>query len=274
MKKNQIRIFTYLPNPRIWKALVVADIQGVNIELRSDSPKNLKNWLWDFNAIPLSEKDKKLFDNSNIKAQKGFKGNLIKTEKFLKLNPYGTVPVAFNMSGSIGIFESNSILRVIARLGKKRKIYGKNAFDKSLIDSYLDACLVFATLTQNYTLALYSNKKISKQLIDMAENAYSIFLNGIEKNLKENRKKYLVSNNLTIADICFFAELSQFLFYETKAMRYLRKEKESIFYKNKKKYKLSYSFFCKLLAHKSFKKFAYRDLYETGVLRTINFKNI
>ena len=64
MKKNQIRIFTYLPNPRIWKALVVADIQGVNIELRSDSPKNLKNWLWDFNAIPLSEKDKKLFNNS------------------------------------------------------------------------------------------------------------------------------------------------------------------------------------------------------------------
>ena len=86
-----------------------------------------------------------------------------KNPQFLKLNPYGTVPVAFNISGSIGVFESNSILRVIARLGKKRTIYGNNSFNKSRIDSYLDACLVFATLTQNYTLSLYSNKKISKR---------------------------------------------------------------------------------------------------------------
>ena len=55
----------------------------------------------------------------------------------------------------------------------------------------------------------------------MAENAYTVFLNGIENSLKENNKKYLISNNLTIADICFFGELSQFLFYETKAMKYL-----------------------------------------------------
>lgn len=274
MKKNQIRIFTYLPNPRIWKALIAADILGINIELRSDSPTNLKNWLWDFNARPLSETVKKLSDNSYIKGQKGFKGNLIKTKKFLKLNPYGTVPVAFNISGSIGVFESNSILRVIARLGKKRTIYGNNSFNKSRIDSYLDSCLVFATLTQNYTLSLYSNKKISKKFIEVAENAYTIFLNGIENSLKENNKKYLVSNNLTIADICFFGELSQFLFYETKAMKYLGKEKDSIFYKYKKKYKLSISFFCKLLSNKFFKKFAYDDLKKAGVLKMINFKSI
>ena len=274
MKKNQIRIFTYLPNPRIWKALIAADIQGVNIELRSDSPTNLKNWLWDFNARPLSETVKKSSDNSYIQAQKGFKGNLIKTKKFLKLNPYGTVPVAFNISGSIGVFESNSILRVIARLGKKRTIYGNNSFNKSRIDSYLDACLVFATLTQNYTLSLYSNKKISKKFIEVAENAYTIFLNGIENSLKENNKKYLVSNNLTIADICFFGELSQFLFYETKAMKYLGKEKESIFNKYKKKYKLSISFFCKLLSNKIFNKFAYNDLKKAGVLKIIIFKSI
>ena len=274
MKKNQIRIFTYLPNPRIWKALIAADILGINIELRSDSPTNLKNWLWDFNARPLSETVKKSSDNSYIKGQKGFKGNLIKTKKFLKLNPYGTVPVAFNISGSIGVFESNSILRVIARLGKKRTIYGNNSFNKSRIDSYLDSCLVFATLTQNYTLSLYSNKKISKKIIEVAENAYTTFLNGIENSLKENNKKYLVSNNLTIADICFFGELSQFLFYETKAMKYLGKEQESIFNKYKKKYKLSISFFCKLLSNKSFKKFAYDDLKKAGVLKIINFKSI
>ena len=233
MKKIQVRIFTYVPNPRIWKSLIAADILGVNVEVRSDSPNNLKNWLWDFNARPLSEKDKKSLRNNKISAQKGFKGNLVKTKEFLKLNPYGTVPVAFNMSGNIGIFESNSILRLIARLGKKKSIYGKDSFNKSKVDSYLDRCLVFATLTQDYTLALYANKKISRHYIETAENAYTSFLNGIEKNLKENNKKYLVSNNLTIADICFFGELSQFLFYETKAMNYLGKKKEGIAHRRK-----------------------------------------
>ena len=271
MKKIQVRIFTYVPNPRIWKSLIAADILGVNVEVRSDSPNNLKNWLWDFNARPLSEKDKKSLRNNKISAQKGFKGNLVKTKEFLKLNPYGTVPVAFNMSGNIGIFESNSILRLIARLGKKKSIYGKDSFNKSKVDSYLDRCLVFATLTQDYTLALYANKKISRHYIETAENAYTSFLNGIEKNLKENNKKYLVSNNLTIADICFFGEFSQFLFYETKAMNYLGKKKEGIFNKYKNKYKLSNSFFCKLLSHKSFKRYAFSNLNKAGVLEIINF---
>ena len=48
------------------------------------------------------------------------------------LNPVGTVPVAFNPKGTIGIFESNSILRLIARLGKnKLNLYGRNIFIKS-----------------------------------------------------------------------------------------------------------------------------------------------
>ena len=116
MKKKQVRIFTYSPNPRIWKALIAADILGINVEIRSDSPNNLKDWLWDFNARLLSKSDKASLNVSKISARKGFKGNLVKTKDFLKLNPYGTVPVAFNMSGSIAIFESYSILRVIARL--------------------------------------------------------------------------------------------------------------------------------------------------------------
>ncbi len=273
MEKEKVRIFTYSPNPRIWKALIAADILKINIEVRSDSPNSLKDWLWDFNAKPLSEPDKISFRKSKISAQKGFKGNLIKTKKFLKLNPYGTVPVAFNMSGSIGIFESNSILRLIARLEKKKNLYGKDVFNQSRIDSYLDTCLVFAANTQNYTLSLYSKRIIPNYLKKTAENSFILFFNGIEESLKNNNKKYLVSNNLTIADICFFCEFSQFLFYETKAMKYLGKEKEGIFDRFRKKYKLSNHFFCKLLHHKSFKKIAFDELSKSGVLKKVGFKN-
>ncbi len=162
MGNNQLRIFTYLPNPRIWKALIAADILSVNIEIRSDKPKNLKNWLWDFNARPLLDKDKKSLNNINILGKKGFTNNLVKTKKFLKINPYGTVPVAFNISGRTGVFESNSILRIVARLAKNKGfIYGRDPFSRSKIDSYLDSSLVFGALTQDYALALYSKKKNS-----------------------------------------------------------------------------------------------------------------
>ena len=53
--KKKIRIFTYLPSPRIWKALIVAEITNIQVDLRADKPKNLNRWLWDFDARPLTE---------------------------------------------------------------------------------------------------------------------------------------------------------------------------------------------------------------------------
>jgi elongation factor 1-gamma len=126
--KNNIRIFTYLPNPRIWKALIAADLTKVELDIRADKPKNLSNWLWDFGARLLKEIPKK--DKLLIKGTKGFSNILSKTKKFLTLNPYGNVPVAFNSSGSIGVFESNSILRLVARVGKNEiNLYGQKAME-------------------------------------------------------------------------------------------------------------------------------------------------
>jgi hypothetical protein len=40
--------------------------------------------------------------------------------RFLEAHPFGTVPVAFSPDGRVGIFESNSIMRAVARLGEER----------------------------------------------------------------------------------------------------------------------------------------------------------
>ena len=50
MSKSVLRIFSYLPNPRVWKALIAAEYLGVTVEVIGDKPKNLGNWLWDFDA--------------------------------------------------------------------------------------------------------------------------------------------------------------------------------------------------------------------------------
>ena len=58
MSDHVLRIFSYLPNPRVWKALIAADYLGVSVEVLGDKPKNLGNWLWDFDARELAEEEK------------------------------------------------------------------------------------------------------------------------------------------------------------------------------------------------------------------------
>ena len=143
MATTVLRIFSYLPNPRVWKALIAAELLGVHVEVVGDKPKNLGNWLWDFSARPLNEEEK-VPDNPNARASsRGFTGTLYKTDEFLQTQPYGTVPAAFSPDGAIGVFESNSILRAVARAGSQDQgLYGRNGMDASRIDSFLDATLV------------------------------------------------------------------------------------------------------------------------------------
>jgi elongation factor 1-gamma len=120
---SQLRIFSYLPNPRVWKATIAARLTGVDIEVRGGSPKELQSWLWDFDAHPLSADEKT--GSEEVRGHIGFKGALHKTEAFLVTHPFGTVPAAFSPDGSVGIFESNSIMRAVARLGEgKCSLYG------------------------------------------------------------------------------------------------------------------------------------------------------
>ncbi len=105
---SQLRIFSYLPNPRIWKATIAARLCGVEVEVRGSSPKELQSWLWDFDARPFSSDEPAA--SAEVRVGKvGFKGaGLHKTDAFMEAHPFGTVPAAFSPDGKVGIFESNS----------------------------------------------------------------------------------------------------------------------------------------------------------------------
>ena len=203
-----IRIFSYLPNPRIWKATIAARILGVNVEVRGVSGGQLSKWLWDFDARELTESDK---ENLALRRQgrTGFRGELYKTDAFMQAHPYGTVPAAFSDDGTVGIFESNSIMRVVARLGDATKgLYGTDAYTASRIDSFLDASLVFARDSQIYLLAL-GGDGLTKEVHDRAKNAFESWMGAIERTIQAG-EGYIVGNQLTLADICFVAEYSLF----------------------------------------------------------------
>jgi elongation factor 1-gamma len=205
-----LRIFSYLPNPRIWKATIAARLCGVDVEVRGAKPSDLKDWLWDFDARQLSAEDRSANAASARIGRVGFKGgSLIKTDAFLATHPFGTVPAAFSPDGMTGIFESNSIMRAVARLGAKRfQLYGQDPYEASRIDSFLDASLVFARDTQIYLLAL-REQDFASEIHARASEAFTIYLAGIEQALKPDRS-HLVGDTLSLADICFVSELCLF----------------------------------------------------------------
>jgi glutathione S-transferase len=206
---SQLRIFSYLPNPRIWKATIAARLCGVEIEVRGAPPTELQSWLWDFDARPLLPADDSEPAGEQI-GRTGFKGvKLRKTRAFLEAHPFGTVPAAFSPDGTIGIFESNSIMRAVARLGEGRvPLYGQDPYEASRVDSFLDASLVFARDAQTYLLSLLDGS-VSAEIQSRAQDALATYLGGISRALLPERY-FLVGERITLADICFVAELALF----------------------------------------------------------------
>lgn len=202
-----IRILSYLPNPRVWKALIAAEFCGVDVEVVGDAPPKMPTWLWDFDARELSAAER-TDDSPHARiSRRGFSGTLFKTDAFLEAHPFGTVPAAFNGNGSVGIFESNSILRAVVRAATDDQgLYGTDAFEASRIDSFLDAALVFAREAQVYLLAA---GEMDAAIAARMSGAYEFFLNGIEAALANS--PFIAGDALSIADIGIACDLSQFL---------------------------------------------------------------
>ena len=210
---SDLRIFSYLPNPRIWKATIAARLCGVEVEVRGTSPKGIPSWLWDFDARPLTGSE--VANSGEATAGKvGFKGTLHKTRTFIDAHPFGTVPAAFSPDGAIGIFESNSIMRAVARIGEGRfPLYGHGPYEAARIDSFLDASLVFARDSQIYLLALVGGTP-TPAIHARARDAFAVYAGGINQALSPDRV-FITGANLSLADICFVAELG--LFHNEKA---------------------------------------------------------
>ena len=204
---EKIRIFSYLPNPRVWKSLITGKLGDVEVEVLGDKPKNLVDWLWDFDAEKLSNQDKDELKHFERQGKRGFEGSLYKTDKFMKTHPFGTVPAGFNNDGSVGIFESNSIMRAVARNSTNATLYGDNDPNlQSRIDSFLDANLVFSREFQVYVLEL---KSLNDQFYNRMKAAYLFYLGGIEHALSSC--DFIAGLKLTIADISFVCDVAQFL---------------------------------------------------------------
>lgn len=84
MASPVLRIFSYLPNPRVWKAQIAAELAGVDVEVLGAPPHELAGWLWDFDARPLADEERTDDSRWARTSRRGFSGTLFKTDAFLE----------------------------------------------------------------------------------------------------------------------------------------------------------------------------------------------
>ncbi len=142
----------------------------------------------------------------------GFKGGqLVKTDAFLAAHPFATVPAAFSPDGTTGIFESNSIMRAVARLRPQAvEALRQHAYEAARIDSFLDASLVFARDSCRSTCwpcATPTSPPTSMR----GQPRPSRSMPRASTRPCNPTASFLVGETLSLADICFVAELCLFL---------------------------------------------------------------
>ena len=249
-----LRIFSYLPNPRVWKATIAARFCDVDVEIRGAAGKELRDWLWDYDARPLEEQERQSLSSLVRTGRVGLTGaKLFKTDAFLEAQPFGNVPAAFGRNGQIGIFESNSIMRAVARLGQATfPLYGRDAFEASRIDSFLDVSLVFARDSQIYLLAL-SDGTVDAAIHARARQAFAIYAAGLEQALSP-RRQTLVGNAISLADICFAAEFALFMNEHARAAQLNERGLDRILHAGvPNDYPLVFAHFARLVDHEHFR---------------------
>ena len=126
-------------------------------------------------------------------------------EEYKKKNPNALVPVLETPEGIL--YESNAILRYVARINDDSKLYGSNDFEKALVDQYLDFVALNIEPSLNPVLRPICGR------IPYEKVAYEQGLEALKKALRilDDRvksSKYLAGDNLTIADILVVADLS------------------------------------------------------------------
>jgi len=136
----------------------------------------------DFDARPLSEDEREASGGLQLAGRTGFKGRLFQDSGISRGPSFGTVRLPSVRTARWAIFESNSIMRAVARLGADAfPLYGRDAYSAARIDSFLDASLVFARDSQIYLLRLRG--EVPADVHARARDAFSIYMSGIEQAL-------------------------------------------------------------------------------------------
>jgi len=166
------KIYSYPNNPRVYKALIAARYNAVEVEV---PPFNFG------------------VDNA--------------TPDFKKKNPLGKVPVLETPDGKY-LWESNAIARYIARLDNRANLYGSSTYEAGLIDQWIDFSVSQIELPA--AAWLYPIFRIVENNPVATSNAKGE-IRSVLQVLNEHllSRTFLVGERITLADIVVSTALLQ-----------------------------------------------------------------
>jgi len=119
------------------------------------------------------------------------------TDEFLQKNPLGRVPVLETEEGCI--WETNAILRYLARSDENSTLYGSNDYEKALVDQWLDFTVSEIDLAARvWILPILGLLETDAGAVNKAKADIRKVLTILNDHLQE--QTYLVGERLTIAD--------------------------------------------------------------------------
>jgi len=167
-----LTLFTYPNNYRALKSAVVANLCEIDI------------------SVPSADE---------FKFPEG-----LKTDEFKELNPVGKVPVLVTPDGPI--FESNAILRYLARSAPRFNLTGRSFYEQAQVDQWLDFTAFELEPPRNlWIYPLQGLMKIDARAAKKAKNDVEVNMGILNKHLQT--RTFMVGERLTIADIALAAAL-------------------------------------------------------------------
>ncbi|CAH0517138.1 unnamed protein product [Peronospora belbahrii] len=158
-----MKLYTYPGNYRVFKVLIAAEFNGIDIELPE----------FDF------AKD-------------------IKSAEFKAKTPAGKVPILETDEGCI--FESGAIARYVARLRQDTGLYGKTFFESGQVDSWIDfSAYELEVPLEVWVHPILGVGKFNAAALSKAKDDVKKALQTLENHL--HLRTYLVGEQITLADI-------------------------------------------------------------------------
>eukprot|EP00331_Platyophrya_macrostoma_P029559 CAMPEP_0176448402 /NCGR_PEP_ID=MMETSP0127-20121128/25745_1 /TAXON_ID=938130 /ORGANISM="Platyophrya macrostoma, Strain WH" /LENGTH=214 /DNA_ID=CAMNT_0017835311 /DNA_START=34 /DNA_END=675 /DNA_ORIENTATION=- len=127
-----------------------------------------------------------------------------KNENYLEVNPHGTAPTLLTSKGSI--YESNAILRTLARAHPDKHLYGKSSLEKARVDQWLDwTSNELAGAVNGTHGAVTGAKPCDQKTFDANLETLKKKLQVLEEHLSHHQ--FLVGDSVTIADIALVCRI-------------------------------------------------------------------
>jgi elongation factor 1-gamma len=164
-----LTLYTYMPNYRAWKSLVVAA----------------------YNDIKINVPEFKLHQDNA-------------TPEFLAKNPLGKVPVLDTPHGSL--FESNAIARYVARLRPDTDLFGRSFMEQAQVEQWVDfSAFELEPVRAVWLFPILGFLEYDEESHNAARADMAKVMTVLNEHLK--LRTYMVGNKVTLADIVLVVSL-------------------------------------------------------------------